>query len=92
MVGPPYVVAARVFLLAAQYWTDIDGEAAMKGVNLFHLRLDRFINAVLYWVLGKVEDREKFWWQLEQPMPGRVRQADVNRELDDFAALVGKVG
>jgi len=57
-----------------------------------NLRLDRFINVVLLWMLERVEDRDRFFFQLERPLPGRVRKADVDRELDEFSALVGKVG
>jgi len=61
-------------------------------VNLMDLRLDRFCNAVLYWCYQRVEDREQFHFQLEQPIPGRVRQADVERELDDFSSFMSGFG
>jgi len=57
-----------------------------------NLRLDRFINAALVWMLERVEDREQFFFHLERPLPGRVKQTDVDRELNEFSALVGKVG
>ena len=92
MVGKPYTVAARLCLIASDHWPEIDGEAAFKGVNLLELRLDRFCNAIYWWTVQRVEDREQFDYQLHQPVPGRVTQEDVDRELDDFSSLVGKFG
>lgn len=92
MGSPPYAAVLRLASLAAEHWSEIDGEAAFNGVNLLDLRLDRFCNAILYWCYQRVEDRERLMFQLEQPIPGRVRQADVERELEDFSSFMSGFG
>jgi hypothetical protein len=78
--------------IAADRWHEIDGEAAMSGVDLEQLSLRRFLNAVHYWCLQRVEDAEEFLFRLEEPVPGRVRDADVRREIDDFASFMAVMG
>ena len=92
MGSPPYQAVLRLASIADDRWAEIDGEAAFNGVNLLDLRLDRFCNAILYWCYQRIEDREQFHFQLEQPIPGRVRQADVERELDDFSTFMSGMG
>lgn len=89
MVGTPYTVAARLHGIAAEYWTQIDGQAALNGVDLMLLPLDRFCNAIYAWVVERVEDKERFDFELTQPVPGRVRDTDVEQELDAFASFMG---
>jgi len=91
VVGTPYTVAARLYTIAAGYWTEIDGEAALHGVELMHLPLDRFCNAIYAWAIQRVEDKERFDFELTRPVPGKVRDTDVEQELDDFASFMGAV-
>ena len=92
MDRPPYQAVHRLFHIAGDNWAEIDGEAAFGGVDLLNLRLDRFCNSIMYWVLQRVDDREVFVFQLNQPVVGRVRQADVERELDDFSSFINVMG
>jgi hypothetical protein len=58
-------------------------------VNLLDLPIHRFCNAVYYWCIQRVEDRDKFDYQLNQPIPGRmVRESQVARERDQFASFM----
>jgi len=52
----------------------------------------RFLNAILVWCLGRVEDRERFLFQLRQPVQGRVGKADVEREKEDFSSFMQVMG
>lgn len=56
------------------------------------LPVDRFCNAIYAWVVPRVKDREQFDFQLTQPVPGRVRPSDVERERAEFADFMGSMG
>ena len=88
MVRPPYPTVARLYGIAAGNWAQIDGEAALRGVDLIRLPLDRFCNAVYAYSVEHVEDREEFDYRLTQPVPGRVRDTDPEQELAEFAAFM----
>lgn len=92
MAGPPYYAGVRLFFLGEAHWALIDGEASFHGVDLTRLPLDRFCNAIYWWAVQRVEDRDKFDFQLEQSVGGRVTPATVDRELDDFASFMGAFG
>lgn len=62
------------------------------GVDLTSLSLRRFLNAVLVWTYKRVEDRDKFDFELERPVPGKVSRSDPAREMDDFASFAASVG
>lgn len=48
----------------------------------------RLFNAIYAWAVERIEDREKFDYDLNAPIPGRrVSQATVEQERDAFAAL-----
>lgn len=44
------------------------------------------------WALERVEDRDKFDANMFAPIPGRVTDADVEREMEAFAAFAGGIG
>lgn len=92
MVLGPYRVVQRLFGIAGDRWAVIDGEAAFRGVNLLDLPLHRFLNAIYYWAIQRVEDAEQFHSVLYEPVAGeavKVTAQDVKAELDDFAAFMG---
>jgi len=94
VVRPPYAVTVRLVLIARERWPEIDGETALKGIDLTHLPLDRFLNAIYVWCLSRVEpDKHDQWlFQLTQPIPGRVEPVDVEAEMDDFASFASAFG
>jgi len=53
--------------------------------------MDRFCNAIYAWAMERVEDAERFDFELTKPVPGRVRDTDVEEELDAFASFMGAV-
>jgi hypothetical protein len=57
-----------------------------------HLPLRRFLNAVLVWCYRRVEDRDKFVFELERPVRGKATRSDPVREMDEFAAFASSVG
>lgn len=56
-----------------------------------NLPIDRFCNAIYAWAMERVEDAERFDFELTKPVPGRVRDTDVEEELDAFASFMGAV-
>lgn len=91
MDGTPYEAAVRLFAVAAAHWREIDGQAILKGVDLTVLPIDRFCNAIYAWAVERVEDREKFDYDLYAPVPGRVKATNVAQEKADFANFMGAV-
>lgn len=58
-------------------------------MNLLDLSVSRFCNAVYAWCIRRVEDRDKFDYQLWLPLPGRmVREQDVEQERAEFASFM----
>jgi hypothetical protein len=95
MVRPPYEVTLRLLYIAAERWVEIDGEAASHGADLLSLPLDRFLNAVYYWAIQRVDhdDRTQFDMQLYEPLPGREPSPEtVKMEMDSFAEFASAFG
>jgi hypothetical protein len=90
VVGPPYFIAARLFYAAITHWDKIDGQAALKGVDLLALPMHRFLNAIHYWMLERVENVDVYEYNLTKPPPGtRVTERVIQGELDAFQSLIG---
>ena len=66
----PFHVALRLYAIAALRWPEVDGTAALAGVDPFALRPERFCNLIYAWAVDRVEDRERFDAALEEPIPG----------------------
>lgn len=95
MVRPPYEVALRLGYIAAERWVEIDGEAAYHGVDLIGLPLDRFLNAVYYWIIQRIEpdDLPMFLTRLYEPLPGRNESPEsIKQEMDSFALFASSFG
>lgn len=97
MVRPPYQAALRLFSYAERYWPAIDGEAASRGADYLTLPLDRFCNAVQWWVTQRVKDVERFLADLERPLPGtpvgsEVTEQDLERDAESFMAFASAMG
>lgn len=95
MVRPPYEVTLRLLYVAAERWVEIDGEAASNGSDLLDLPLDRFLNAIYYWAIQRVDadDRAQFDMQLYEPLPGREPSPEtVKMEMDSFATFASAFG
>jgi hypothetical protein len=95
VVRPPYEVALRLCFIAGERWAEIDGEAALKGADLIGLPLDRFCNAIYFWVIQRVEedDRDMFLARLYEPLPGREPSPEtVKMEMDSFAEFASAFG
>jgi hypothetical protein len=94
VVRPPYPVTVRLTLIAGERWPEIDGETALKGVDLTRIPLDRYLNAIYVWCLERIEPdkRDQWLFQLAQPIPGREVPVDVEAEMDDFAAFASAFG
>jgi hypothetical protein len=96
VVRPPYHVVVRLVLIAQERWVEIDGEAALKGVeDLMSLRVDRFLNAIYVWCVQRIEpdDLDRWQFQLNEPFPGRAVTAEVvEQEMDAFADFAGAFG
>jgi hypothetical protein len=58
------------------------------------LRVDRFLNAIYAWCLPRIDpqERDKWLFQLNAPIPGRVTQVSAREEMDSFAAFAGAFG
>lgn len=96
MVRPPYVVAVRAFANAANYWTQIDGEAGFGGADLIDLPVDRFINVVIFWLMKRVKDPERLMYDLQKPLPGEaskpVTKEDLEQDGRDFMSFAAAFG
>ena len=100
MVGTPYSSVARLIGVAAEHWDAIDGEAASRGVDLFELPPDRFLNAIYWWAVQRVKEPEDFKRRLEQhfPLPmewavgAPVTEQDLNADGESFVAFAAAFG
>ena len=93
MVRPPYYVAFRLLGYAERYWAAIDGEAASQGADYLALPLDRFLNAIYWWVAQRVKDSERFKYDLERPPTGvSLTEEDVHRDEQSFLAFAQAFG
>jgi hypothetical protein len=83
VVRPPYPVALRLYLIAAERWPEID--AAYASVDLMRLPTYRFLNCIWTWCVDRVpsDKREDWITQMNEPLPGRkVKRAPTQAELD----------
>lgn len=57
-----------------EHWVTVDGEAALRGIDLMELPFDRFLNAVYHFATreGTVESIRRFDIRLWMPPPGVV--------------------
>jgi hypothetical protein len=65
--GPPYYSAIRLADIAEAHWDIIDGEASSRGVCLFSLNIQQFLNAIYYWAIQRVKDPQRWKMDLETP-------------------------
>jgi hypothetical protein len=90
VVGPPYHTAARLVVAAANDWALFDGDHAGRGVDPLRLPFARFLNLIYAWYMERVEDKERFKYELEKPIPGMmVSDRLIADELDAVDALIG---
>lgn len=95
MVGTPYQVAQRLYVIAEMYWAEID--AHYLAVDLIRLPPHRFLNAVYTWVLGRIApDKHEQWLaQLNAPLPGAEVKAPTEAQIEaegaDFMATMQMV-
>lgn len=95
MVRAPYQAVVRLVSYAERYWTAIDGEAASRGTDYFALPLDRWCNAIQWWVSQRVSDPEAFVAGLEVPLdadPHAVTEHDLERDEQAFMAFASAFG
>lgn len=96
----PYPAVVRLVRYAAHYWHTIDGETALRGVNLIELPFRRFLAAIYYWLMertaGKEEDRVRLHEELHSPLegtdPDKVSQEVVDDEMAIFQAAMARQG
>jgi hypothetical protein len=96
VVRPPYEAVVRLYAYAERYWPEIDGEAASRGADYLALPLDRFLNAVQWWIVQRVKDPERFKAELETPS-GRpsyreVTEQDIEGDGQAFMAFASMMG
>lgn len=63
----------RLAVSLSHYWPRIDGQAALSGVDLLDLPLDRLVSAVYHWLTREADEDalKKFDLKLWQPIPGQ---------------------
>jgi hypothetical protein len=96
----PYQAVVRLVRYAAHYWHAIDGEAALRGVNLLELPMRRFLAAIYHWLMEhtapKEEDRLRLHEELHSPLPGadpdKVSQEVIDDEMAIFQASMARQG
>jgi hypothetical protein len=87
----------RLISIAEHYWYEIDGPAALAGVNLMRLPFRRFLLAVLSWARPYKEDEIKTFdeW-LYSPLapldPDRVSEDVIEDEMAAFRAFSKQAG
>ena len=95
MVRSPYEAVVRLYAYAERYWAEIDGEAASRGADYLALPLDRFLNAVQWWVVQRVKDPERFKADLEtggKPSYRTVTEEDIEGDGRAFMAFASMMG
>lgn len=95
MGRPPYQAALRLVVIAQEHWAAIDGEAAQRGVDYFGLTFDRFLNAIHWWAMQRVENPKLFDEELERPLgktPPPVTQVDLEEDEQSFLAFASVMG
>ena len=98
MVRKPYRRGVWLTGLAAAQWREIDGEAALRGVNPLRLPPHRFYNFLYaYFTRGMDEEkREAFDLQINKPLPWEkvtetVAPFTPEEEAAGFDALYAQV-
>lgn len=97
MVRPPYRAVVRLLGVGGHQWAHID---ASRSDDLLDLRVDRFLNYIFDWFMQHLDEkgREKFLAELEMPLEGEspemavVSQETIEREMNDFDAVMGMMG
>jgi len=96
VVRSPYESVLRLYAYAERYWAEIDGEAASRGADYLALPLDRFLNAVQWWIVQRVKDPERFKAELESPggKPSyrEVTEDDIEADAQSFMAFASMMG
>lgn len=94
---PPYAVAVRLLLWAAENWLDLDGVATWRGVDLAALpphRLASFVKHVMYRSADEKQTAKLDAW-LYKPVPG-VDDVDDPRSVwsagNELAAFTSAMG
>ena len=90
----------RLVRYAAHYWHAIDGETALRNVNLLELPPRRFLAAIYNWLMerlaAKEEDRVRLHEELHSPLegtdPDKVSQEVVDDEMAIFQAAMARQG
>lgn len=97
MVVGPYYVCLRLIATVGSHWQAIDVQAALQGVNLWDLPIDRFLNALRQWLLSHIphDSVDEVVRQLDTPPgSGQRRVSDLERAKDaeafeQFAGMLG---
>lgn len=90
----------RLTQIAERYWYEIDGEAALAGIDLMRLPFRRFLLAILTWAnpRGARKDQELEDWNtwLFSPFtaddPDKVSEEVIEDEMAAFAAFAKQTG
>jgi hypothetical protein len=94
VVRPPYPVAVRLCLIAAERWAELD--AAYYQIRLLRERPHRFANLVYSWCIERVEPDKLDDWlsELNELLPWQDADsaAAVDMESESFFAMQGKGG
>lgn len=71
-------MTARLALSLSSYWTRIDGQAALNGVDPLALPLPRLLSLTYAWLTGEADEDElrRFDLRLWRPIPGREVDPD----------------
>jgi hypothetical protein len=90
----------RLSQIAEHYWYEIDGETALRGVDLMRLPFRRFLTAVLSWANPRGarsdEDLATFNTWLYGPLsgadPDKVTPEVIENEMAAFSAFQKQAG
>lgn len=96
----PYPAVVRLVRYAAHYWHTIDGQCALRGVDLVKLPFRRFLAAIYTWLIEntapKEEDRVRLHEELHSPLPGsdpdKVAPEVIEDEMAIFRASMARSG
>jgi hypothetical protein len=96
----PYEAVVRLVRFAAHYWTTIDGQCALRGINLLALPPRRFFAAIYTWLMEntapKEEDRLRLHEEIHSPLegtdPDKVSQKVIDEEMAIMRASMARQG